>query len=130
MSHKNQTLTVIQNPAQINGTMNVTFPINFQNITDSDAAGKSYYVVAGRAYFEASVLGLNTQSFVTKGFFDQADYSEPTNSVSVGKAIWVSLLCGTIFLILILIGCYYKKKNNSEIEKIKLAASVKSFENE
>ena len=70
MSHKNQTLVVVTDPAQMNGSSNITFPINFQNLTDSDNKGKSYYIVAGRVYFEASVSGLNTQSFVTKGFFD------------------------------------------------------------
>lgn len=29
MSNKNQTLTVITNPAQINGSANITFPLNF-----------------------------------------------------------------------------------------------------
>ena len=60
MSHKNQTLVLTSDPAQMNGTANITFPINFQNLTDSDSSGKSYYVVAGRVYFEASVSGFNT----------------------------------------------------------------------
>lgn len=119
MSHKNQTLTLVTNPAQLNGTANITFPINFQNLTNSDSTGNSYFVVGGRAYFEASVIGANTNSFVTKGFFDQANYQEPDTTVLVGKAIWVSLLCGSIFLVLLLVGCYYKKKNQEELTLLK-----------
>jgi hypothetical protein len=41
----------------------------------------------------------------------------------VGKAIWVSLLVLAILTVLILIGCYYKKKNNADIEEMKKEAS-------
>ena len=32
--------------------------IDFKKLEDSDQKGDSYYVVGGRAYFEADVLGL------------------------------------------------------------------------
>ncbi len=60
MSNKNQTLTVTTSPAQMNGSANITFPLNFQTLLDSDSAGESYFVVAGRVYFEARVYGENT----------------------------------------------------------------------
>lgn len=53
--------------------------MNFADIEASDAAGDSYFVVGGRAYFESRIYSTNdfTQSFTTKGFYDKLDYNEP-----------------------------------------------------
>lgn len=70
LSNANSTVITTTDPAVMYGTANLTFPINFQTILDQDASGATYFVVGGRAYFEASVYGQQTQSFTTRGFFD------------------------------------------------------------
>jgi hypothetical protein len=62
--------------------------VDFSKLMASDADHGTKYVVGGRTYFEASVYGNGTQSFTTKGFFDQEDYVEPVNkSIANNKAL-------------------------------------------
>jgi hypothetical protein len=56
--------------------------IDFRKLEESDVRGDSYYVVGGRAYFEADVLGLYVTSFTSKGFFDKLGYVEPLSDDS------------------------------------------------
>ena len=48
--------------------------MNFSKLEASDSTGNSSYVVGGRAYFEAYAIGSGLSTYVSKGFFDKADY--------------------------------------------------------
>jgi hypothetical protein len=44
--------------------------LNFNDLLIQDAAGTTYFVVGGRVYYEITVSGAKTNTFITKGFFD------------------------------------------------------------
>lgn len=72
----------VDNPEVLVGNSEGTLNIDFALLEASDATKESQYVAGGRAYFEADVIGLTSQSFTSKGFFDKAGYVEPDSSNS------------------------------------------------
>jgi hypothetical protein len=73
-----QTLTVnVTDPNQLAGLVNVTMPINFTKLEESDGKGDSLFVAGGRVYFETEVYSMEVDSIIGKGFFDKAGYVEP-----------------------------------------------------
>lgn len=60
------------------GLKEASIEIDFSALLESDDAGRSSFVNGGRVYFEANLFGFQTNSFTTKGFFDQLGYVEPT----------------------------------------------------
>ena len=91
--------------------------VNFSKLEASDSTGNSSYVVGGRAYFEAYAIGSGLSTYVSKGFFDKANYQEPfrqvTSSMTIVLAIAIPLgLAGLIGL-----GVYfffYQKKKKDQ----------------
>lgn len=67
----------VNDPLMLTGQSEGSLMINFTKLEESDSTGDSYYVVGGRAYFEADVLGNYVTSFTSKGFFDKLGYVEP-----------------------------------------------------
>jgi hypothetical protein len=82
---------------------------------ESDANGNSYYVVGGRAYFEANSFAGTTgiNSYTYRGFFDQANYVEPAGHYVNKKAIAIGVTFSVVFVaivVLIVVCCVCKKK--------------------
>ena len=48
---------IITDPEELVGNKEVSIPIDFPALETSDKKGDSYYVVGGRAYFEADAIG-------------------------------------------------------------------------
>lgn len=69
--------TLIKDPQVLVGNAEATITVDFSKLESSDGSGDSYFVVGGRAYFEANVFGKSLSSFTTKGFFDKEGYVEP-----------------------------------------------------
>lgn len=59
----------------MSGKKPMEITLNFNDLLTQDASGETYFVVGGRTYYESFVVGTNTVSFLTKGFFDQKGYS-------------------------------------------------------
>ena len=103
--------------------------VDFSLLTASDAQNGTKYVVGGRTYFEASVYGNVTQSFTTKGFFDQANYVEPVNS-SIGNKpaiVWLIVISSILAFVVIvtLLYCFCcKKKSNVDEEYERKAMKI------
>lgn len=92
------------------GVKTLPITLNFQDLLDQDAAGTTYFVVGGRVYFEATVSGTNTNTFISKGFFDQLGYSQPAKTANT-KAILIGVFTTIAVLGLLFTICYcYKKK--------------------
>lgn len=70
LSNSNQTLVTTTDTDVMYGLKTLPITLNFQDLLDQDAAGTTYFVVGGRVYFEATVSGTNTNTFISKGFFD------------------------------------------------------------
>ena len=92
-----------------NGIITIDFP----SLLSSDQKGDSYYVVGGRAYFEANTYsGGLVNSYTFKGFFDQANYVEPlSNSRNKKALIWGCVIGGIVLIAIITVAvCCWKKK--------------------
>jgi hypothetical protein len=103
----------INDPMVLTGQTEAKITIDFSKLEDSDARGDSYYVVGGRAYFEADVLGLYTTSFTAKGFFDRLGYVEPSpEDPAATLLLTVGLPVGILVLVLVVVAycCYSRKK--------------------
>ena len=84
-----------------------------------NSKGESYYVVGGRAYFEAYAVGSNLLTFTTKGFFDKANYQEPlrenSNHIGLILGITFTLVAAVAIIGVIIFYCCMKKKNKKEV---------------
>ena len=60
----------IDDPLILSGDKEGQVNIDFSKLTESDALGESQYIVGGRLYYEADVIGYRISSFTGKGFFD------------------------------------------------------------
>lgn len=88
----------VNDPMLVTGQKEGKITIDFTKLEESDARGDSYYVVGGRTYFEADVLGFNVQSFTSKGFFDKLGYVEPApaDNASLKLILGLSIPLGAI----------------------------------
>lgn len=107
----------VNDPQLLTGQTEGSITIDFKSLEDSDKLGDSFYVVGGRAYFEADVLGLQVTSFTSKGFFDKLGYVEPA---PIDQRSLKLILGITIPVVVLLIGgaimvyfCYCKGKRKS-----------------
>jgi hypothetical protein len=121
--------TSVMDPAVFANNTEGTLEVNFNELTTSDAVNGSKYVVGGRTYFEAIVFGNGTQSFTTKGFFDQLNYEEPVNNnLGNNKAALWSIIIGSIVLFIIIVTLIYcfccKKKGNVDEEYERKAMKI------
>jgi hypothetical protein len=92
--------------------------LNFKDLVDQDATGQTYFVVGGRTYYEATISGENTLSFIAKGFFDQAGYSQPAKKAD-GKNIAIGVSVTVVVVGLLVLACYCYKRRQDEIDRIK-----------
>lgn len=58
LSQQTNFVQEINDPLLLTGQKEGNITIDFKKLEESDQRGDSYYVVGGRAYFEADVLGL------------------------------------------------------------------------
>lgn len=75
------------------------------------------YVAGGRAYFEADVVGANSNSFTAKGFFDKEGYIEPppSNAAKIGLIVGLSVgLGGLLIGGVVFYYCYWRKRKNKD----------------
>ncbi len=56
------------------GLKEANITIDLSKLEKSDRFNDSKFVVGGRAYFEAEVLGFKISSFTLRGFFDKLNY--------------------------------------------------------
>jgi len=72
--------------------------------------------MSGRSYFEANLYGNNLSSYVTKGFFDKQDYTEPSYSKLPEHDV-VAITLSSIFfffaIVCTLYCCCCKKKSKT-----------------
>jgi len=84
--------------------------LNFNDLLEQDASGETYFVVGGRTYYEITVSGEKTLSFISKGFFDQQGYSMPAAKAD-GKAIAIGVSSAVVAIALMVLICYcYKRR--------------------
>ena len=81
LSHKKSFNKTVSRSMLNGGTDEI--PVDFTVLTELDNSGSSRYVVGGRVYFEGSVFGNGVNSFTYKGFFDDANYVEPSSSLRI-----------------------------------------------
>lgn len=91
------------NPLVMAGLEEGVVKVDFKAMMDSDKAKQSHYIAGGRAYFEADVIGSQTLSFTSKGFFDQLNYQEPLAETDIRLQI---ILGVTIPLGALMIGSF------------------------
>lgn len=102
----------INDPLLLTGQKEGNITIDFKKLEDSDGRGDSYYVVGGRAYFEADVLGLHVTSFTSKGFFDKLGYVEPAPEDNKDMKIILGVtipVASIIIITLITLFCCWRK---------------------
>ncbi len=92
--------------------------LNFNDLLTQDASGETYYVVGGRVYYEATVSGDNTNTFITRGFFDQLGYVQPAKQANT-TGILIGVAVGVAVLAIIVLFCCWKKKKQDELDGIK-----------
>lgn len=107
----------VNDPKLLTGQTEGSITVNFKALEDSDKTGDSFFVVGGRAYFEADVLGLQVTSFTSKGFFDKLGYVEPApsdkQSLKVILAIAIPVGVVAVAAIILIYFCYCKNKRKS-----------------
>jgi len=116
LSHKKSFNATISSDVLDNGATGQV-PVDFTVITDLDEKGESKYVVGGRVYFEASIFGLNYNSFTYKGFFDQEGYTEPPSTLKQLKSsglIWIIAASVVLLIILVYVICKCRSKSDSK----------------
>ena len=98
------------------GNNESTIKVDFSKLEASDSTGNSSYVVGGRAYFEAYAIGSGLSSYVSKGFFDKANYQEPfrqvTSSTTLVLAIAIPLGIFILVGFIVFFFCYQQKKKD------------------
>lgn len=70
LSNSNQTTVTTTDADVMAGKTPLELTLNFKDLLTQDESGDTYFVVGGRTYYEATVSGENTVSFLAKGFFD------------------------------------------------------------
>lgn len=70
LSNSNQSVVTTTDADVMAGKKTMSVELNFNDLLTQDASGKTYFVVGGRTYYEATVVGTNTETFIAKGFFD------------------------------------------------------------
>lgn len=70
LSNSNETIWTTTDPEVMNGQKEMEIELNFNDLTTQDASGATYFIVGGRTYYESTVHGDNTDTFIAKGFFD------------------------------------------------------------
>ena len=77
MSNQISFHTEIEDPMVLAGIKEANITIDLSKLEKSDKLNDTKFVVGGRAYFEAEVLGFKISSFTQRGFFDKINYQEP-----------------------------------------------------
>lgn len=54
-----------------------TINIDLSKLELSDRTNGSFFVVGGRAYFEAEVMGYKISSITSRGMLEKLNYNEP-----------------------------------------------------
>ena len=88
----------VTDPHVLLGEKEGTIEIDFNQMTESDAAGHSTYLVAGRMFFEAHVFGYALSSFTNSGFVDKEGYEIPYLKSSFMHAIGQESLWFLLFI--------------------------------
>ena len=90
------------------GSVKIDFPF----LEESDKKGDSFYVVGGRAYFEADAIGRLITSYTAKGFFDKLGYIEPESSrkKKTGIILGITIAAGVVIIGGTIVYCWWKKK--------------------
>jgi hypothetical protein len=118
LSHSNHTEFVTSDPDVMNGLKPLPISLNFASLLEQDQTGETYYVVGGRAYYEITVAGQNTLTFIAKGFFDQEGYSMPAKKAST-TTIVLAVLGSVLGVGAVVVGCWCCKKRRDELDRIK-----------
>ena len=103
----------------LNGEETAEIPVDFTILTELDDSGVSRYVVGGRVYFEGSVFGNGVNSFTYKGFFDDANYEEPSSTLKKIKSsglVWI-ISGGVVVLLLLVLVIYCCCKKSDDVNK-------------
>lgn len=80
-------------------------------------------MVGGRIYFELSLAGTTSSSYITKGFLDELGYVEPAAKSSVDQtSLILAITIPLGIILLIVIACVISRKREEakrkQIEKI------------
>jgi hypothetical protein len=59
------------------GLKEASINVDLSRLEISDRTNGSLFVVGGRAYFEAEVMGYKISSFTSRGMLDKLNYKEP-----------------------------------------------------
>jgi hypothetical protein len=118
LSHSNRTEWTTTDPDVMNGLKPMQMTLNFADLMATDQAGETKFVNGGRAFYEITIAGENTLSFMTRGFFDQEGYQQPAKTTD-SKKIMIAVFATLGALLLVGGLCYWCKQRQDEIEKIK-----------
>lgn len=118
LSNSNQTTWTTTDSAVMAGTQPMSVELNFNDLLSQDASGETYYVVGGRVYYEATVSGVNTNTFITRGFFDQQGYVQPAKQANI-SGILIGVAVGVVAVVLVVLFCCWRKKKQDELDGIK-----------
>jgi hypothetical protein len=59
------------------GLKEASINVDLSRLEISDRTNGSLFVVGGRAYYEAEVMGYKISSFTSRGMLDKLNYKEP-----------------------------------------------------
>ena len=59
------------------GLKEASINVDLSRLEISDRSNGSLFVVGGRAYYEAEVMGYKISSFTSRGMLDKLNYKEP-----------------------------------------------------
>lgn len=118
LSNANNSFITTTDVDVMSGTKPISMELNFNDLLEQDASGETYFIVGGRVYYEITVSGTSTISFISKGFFDQEGYQMPAaHASSKNVIIGISVTIGVLLLLALI--CYCYKRRQDEINKIK-----------
>jgi hypothetical protein len=69
--------TEIDDPLVLAGVKEASVNVDLSKLELSDRTNGSFFVVGGRAYYEAEVMGYKISSFTSRGVLDKLNYKEP-----------------------------------------------------
>lgn len=112
---------MITDPDVIVGNKEDEIQVDFNRMTQRDAADGSKFEVGGRMYFEAHCFATGYVSFTTNGFLDKEGYVEPQKSaavIAVSKLTWLWWVLGAAALLAISI-CWCCTRNKKTVDTTK-----------
>ena len=102
------------------GKQMLKIKVDLQDIKRMDEEEDRSFINGGRLYFELSMSGGGSTSFVTRGFFDELGYVEPefkNNYDEVALALWIAI--PTVILLIIVLLCVCNKRKKEALKKDK-----------